>query len=80
MLKPWEPWTDINDQLSFTKLLITAFVVAIFMQVPLQATIVALLIAAAFGKSTFEKWLERTQFEVKDTTERNIKEGYEPTP
>jgi hypothetical protein len=55
--KLWAPWTDMNGDVSFTKLVITALIVRVMQEHPFPTITVIALLAAAFGKSTFEKWL-----------------------
>lgn len=79
----WGPFGDVRGHLSFTKLVIVAVLVGLLCRVPLPTVLTVALVAASFGKSTFEKWLTRAQFTATatETTARRIAdEGYQETP
>lgn len=62
-------WRNMAGDWSFTKLLITAVFVAKYHE--LSALIIFGLIAAAFGKSTYESFLQRGTWTASDATINN---------
>lgn len=63
-------WKNMAGDWSFTKLLITAIFIAKFHS--LTALIIIALLAAAFGKSTFEGFVQRGSWNTNESVTENI--------
>lgn len=86
----WNPlvaFTNMGGDLSFTKLMVVALLVASWTGHAPSLLFATLLMAASFGKSTFEAWLQRGTWTATDTnttqsiTERRVVDqgvGVEP--
>lgn len=85
-VSPFVAFQNMGGDLSFTKLVIATVVVAHFIGRPFSAIMATIVIAASFGKSTFEGFLQRGMFDATDTnvtetksiTERRINVPGEP--
>lgn len=58
---------DLNGDLSFTKLLIIAITIALYRGLAISPYLATVLLAAAFGKSMFEKFLAKGTFSTAAT-------------
>jgi hypothetical protein len=82
-LRGWslvEPFRNMGGDISFSKLVIVAVAVAHFAGHPFSSLMATILISASLGKSTWESFLQRGQWnesestvnETKDITERRV--------
>lgn len=74
-VKVLEIWKDRDGDWSFTKVLITYLVGAVTCGITFGNIFVAMMLSAAFGKSTWEKWLDHLETKMTSSEDISITEN-----